>query len=393
MIEEVIMINCSRWLMAVGVAGLVTGSRGETFTLKEADHPLMLECGVLEWEMAPSPLQNLRPPMKAPEGAIEPKIKVYYSPRGAAPMLLLFKSSKEAKSVDRAIFDANGNSDFTDDQVLALDSEKPVDVKWQPKGREAVDYRLYLVKAKQGNNFNVALLPMLWREGTITLAGKPVRALLHSSRLKTLVLDSDGDGKFDFSSRDDQVQLTSTTKIKDTFYKTITGPGEDDLSLEKYTGPLAKLEFTGELVAESSKGEVEVAFHCIEPTTNRTLQPFFYEKKAVANQPIVVPAGEYTISAQIATGGEKSKSIGFRLDKKIVLSPEQVTKIVLDNPKAELVVTQKDRKLTVNRKVIPTGDQGVTYSMGRDKEPLVVDVVDPADQTKVLIGRKNMEYG
>jgi len=390
------MIKGSRLMVVLGVVGFVSASTGGTFTQKEADHKLLLERGILEWDMVSSPLQNLRPLMKTPEGAIEPKFKVYYSAKGMAPMLLLFKSSKESKMVDRVILDENGNKDFTDDPVLTLDSERPLDVKWKTKGGEAADYRIYLVKSKQGTTGNIAFLPMLWREGTVTLEGKTVHALLQNNHMmeKTLLIDRDGDGKFNFNSRDDQVRLASTTKIKDTFYKTITGPGEDDLSLEKYTGPFAKLEFTGELVAESSKGEVEVALYGIEPTTNRTPPSFFSVKTAVTNQPIVIPAGEYTIrNAHIATGGEKSKSIGFRLDKKIVLSPEQVTKIVLDNPKAELAVTQKDRKLTVNRKVISTGDQGVTYSLGRDKEPLVVDVVDPADQNKVLIGRKNMEYG
>lgn len=389
------MIKGSRLMVVLGVVGFVSASTGGTFTQKEADHKQLLERGILEWDMTSGGMQMQRTPVKAPEGLHEAKVKTYFSNKGSNLMILLAKSSKEAKSFDRAIFDANGNKNFSDDPVLTLDPEKPVDIKWQPKGREAVDYRLYLVQAKQGNNFNVALLPMLWREGTITVAGKPVRALLQTNWMqKTLVLDSNGDGKFDFNSRDDQVRLASTTKIKDTFYKIITGPGEDDLSLEKYTGPFGKLEFTGELVAESSKGEVEVALYGIEPTTNRTPPSFFSLKTALTNQPIVVPAGEYTIrNAHIATGGEKSKSIGFRLDKKIVLSPAQVTKIVLDNPKAELAVTQKDRKLTVNRKVISTGDQGVTYSLGRDKEPLVVDVVDPTDQNKVLIGRKNMEYG
>jgi Fe-S cluster assembly iron-binding protein IscA len=81
------------------------------------------------------------------------------------------------------------------------------------------------------------------------------------------------------------------------------------------------------------------------------------------------------------------------MDKKLVLSPDQVTKIVLDKPKMDLSVTQKARTLTVRRVVGSTGTPGITYSMGRDKEPLVVDVVDPADPAKVLIGRKNMEYG
>jgi hypothetical protein len=81
------------------------------------------------------------------------------------------------------------------------------------------------------------------------------------------------------------------------------------------------------------------------------------------------------------------------MNNKLVLSPDHVTKLILDKPKVDLNVTQKGRTLTVNRVVGSAGTPGLIYSLGRDKEPLVVDVVDPADPAKVLIGRKNMEYG
>jgi len=389
------MINRSQWLMMLSIAGLVSVSYGGAFTMKEADHKLLLERGILEWDLASNGLQALRPPIKAPEGVFEPKVKTYYSGNGAAPMLLLAKSSKEAKSVDRVIFDANGNKNFGDDQVLTLDPERPLDVKWKAKGHKAVDYRIYLVAPKKGNSGNVAFLPMLWREGTVTLEGKPVRALLQSNWMqKTLLLDRDGDGKFSFNSRDDQVQLAMYMKINDSFYKTVVGPSEEELSLEPFTGPFGKLELGGELLAAGSQGTVDMMLMSTEVTKNRNAPNFFFVKTALTNQPIVVPAGEYTIrNAHIAQTGDAAKSVGFRMDKKIILSPEQVTKIILDQPKAELAVTQKDRKLTVNRKVVSTNDQGITYSLGRDKEPLVVDVVDPSDPAKVLIGRKNMEYG
>jgi hypothetical protein len=378
--------------MALSIAGLVSTSYGESFTLKEADHKMLLERGIFEWDMSSMPLQSLRPPMKAPEGAIDPKFKAFYSSRGQSPMLLLFKSSKEAKAYDKVIFDENMNRDFTDDPVLTLDPEKPIDVKVKSKGREPVDYRIYQVK-RPGSMGNIAFLPMLWREGSVTLDGKPVRAVLQSNWMqKTLLLDSDGDGKFNLNSREDQIPLSTYMKIKDSFYKAVPGATEDDFSLEPFTGPFGKLEFTGELVPAGSQSTVDLVLTSTEATTSKSIPNFFYVKSSLTNQPIRIPAGEYTIrNGHIADTGEKGKSIGFRMDKKIVLSPEQVTKITLNQPKAELVVTQTGRKLTVNRKII--GDNGITYSVGRDKEPLVVDVVDPSDQAKVLIGRKNMEYG
>jgi hypothetical protein len=83
-------------------------------------------------------------------------------------MILLSKSSADARMIDRAVFDANGNADFTDDPILTLNPKKTINVKYQPDEREAVDCRLYLVKSKQSGQWDVTLPPKLWREGTIT---------------------------------------------------------------------------------------------------------------------------------------------------------------------------------------------------------------------------------
>jgi hypothetical protein len=382
-------------LMAFALAGLACTSFGEPFSLKEADHKQLLERGILEWDMASSGLQAVRQPFKVPEGAIEPKMKLFFSGKGPSPTLLLFKSSNEAKQFDRAILDETGNRDFTDDRVLTLDPDKPAVVTFQPQGHAVVDYCIYLVKTKQNNQVNVAVLPKLWREGTITLDEKPVRALLQTSWMqKSIILDRDGDGKFNFNSPEDQFQLSNFVKLNDAFYKAVQGATEDDWSLEPYKGPFGKLELSGELIPKDAKGELLLVLMEISASQSRSRSGSLTLKTALTNQPIVIPAGEYMVrQGTIPDSNPKSAPISFRMDKKLVLSPEQVTKVVLDKPKMDLSVTQKGRTLTVRRVVGSTGTPGITYSLGRDKEPLVVDVVDPSDPAKVLIGRKNMEYG
>jgi len=382
-------------LIAFTFAGLVCTSFSEPFTLKEADHKQLLERGILEWDMVSSGLQPVRTSFKVPEGVIEPKMKLFFSGRGSSPMFLLFKSSKESKEYDRAILDETGNKDFTDDPVLTLDPDKPMAVTWKPKGREAVDYSIYLVRTKQKNQGNVAVLPKLWREGTLTLDGKPIRALLQNSWMqKSIILDRDGDGKFNFNSPDDQFQLSNFVKLNNAFYKAVQGATEDDWSLEPYTGPFGKLEFSGELVPSGAPGDVMLMLTEVTTNQTRSRAGSLTVKSSLAKQPIVIPAGEYMVrQATLSDASAKTPPISFRMTKKLVLSPDQVTKIVLDKPKMDLTVTQKGRTLTVRRVVGSTGTPGITYSLGRDKEPLVVDVVDPTDPTKVLIGRKNMEYG
>jgi len=382
-------------LLAFALAGLACTSFAEPFALKEADHKQLLERGILEWDMVSSGLQPVRTSFKVPEGVIEPKLKLYFSGKGPAPALLLFKSSKEAKGYDRAILDEEGNKDFTDDRVLTLESDKPAVVTFQPKGHEVVDYCIYLVKAKQNNQGNVAVLPKLWREGTLTLDGKPIRALLqHSWMQKSIILDRDDDGKFNFNSPDDQFQLANFVKLNDAFYKAVQGATEDEWSLEPYKGPFGKLAFSGELVPPGAPGDILLMLTEVSASQTRSRAGSLTVKTALTNQPIVIPAGEYMVrQATLSDGSSKAAPVSFRMDKKLVLSPDQVTKIVLDKPKMDLSVTQKGRTLTVRRIVGSTGTPGITYSVGRDKEPLVVDVVDTADPAKVLIGRKNMEYG
>ncbi len=382
-------------LMAFALAGLACTSFSEPFTLKEADHKQLLERGILEWGMASSGLQTVRAPFKVPEAAIEPKIKLFFSGKGPSPTLLLFKSSNDAKMYDRAILDETGNSDFTDDRVLTLDPDKPAVVTFQPQGQEIADYCIYLVKSKQNNQGNVAVLPKLWREGTITLDGKPVRALLQDSWMqKSIILDRDGDGKFNFNSPDDQLQLSTFVKLNNSFYKTVQGATENEWSLEPFTGPFGKLELSGEMVPKDAQGEVLLVLTEAAATPNRSRAGSMTIKAALTNQPFAIPAGEYTIRHGILPGDNpKAAPLTFRMNNQIVLSPDRVTKLVLDKPKLDLSVTQKGRTLTVRRVIGSSGTPGITYSLGRDKEPLVVDVVDPADPAKVLIGRKNMEYG
>jgi hypothetical protein len=394
--EGMIMKNQFWSWVGLGIAGLVCTSFGEPFTLKEADHKQLLERGICEWDMVSSGLQPVRSSAKTPEGLIEPKIKsFFFADRSVPPQLLLFKSSAESKVYDRAILDGTGDGDFTDDPVLTLDPDKPVDVTWKPIGRKPVDYSIYLVKPRQPNQGNVAVLPKLWREGTITIEGKPIRALLQSSWMQnTLILDRDGDGKFNFNVPEDQLQLSTFVKINSTFYKTVQGATEDDWSLEPFKGPFGKLELSGEMVPQDAQGEVLLVLTEAGANQPRSRSSSFIVKVALTNQPTVIPAGEYMIRhANLQDNNPNAQPISFRMDKKLVLSPDQVTKLVLNKPKADISVTQKARTLTVRRVISSTGTPGITYSLGRDKEPLVVDVVDPADPAKVLIGRKNMEYG
>jgi hypothetical protein len=163
---------------------------------------------------------------------------------------------------------------------------------------------------------------------------------------------------------------------------------------ETVAGLLGKLQLEGELVVARSQSVVEMTLTSTEAPKNGGRPNTFFVKTALTNQPIVVPAGEYTIcSASISQSEKTGTSIGFRMDKKFVVSPEQVTKLILDLPEAVLAVNQKGRQLAVQRQIISSSTPGITYLLALDQEPLVVDAVDSSDPSKVLIGRKPLDYG
>ena len=396
------MGNYTKTMMAVSIAGLVLTSYGGEFTLKKADHDMLLKRRMLAWEMSASGLQDIRPQakLKVPEGMIEPKLKYFYSSTGRPIQLLVFKSSKDTKTFDRVIVDQAGNNDFTDDPVLTFGADLPVDVKLQLKGRDAADYRIYLVSTpnRGASSCDVALLPALWREGTVTFAGKPVRAVMQNMwSQRSLVIDSDGDGQLNPQPRD-WIQVATYVKINNAFYKTVLGASDNDLDFEPFNGPFGKLELTGEMVPQGNNGMVALMLGDSGGTEKGKLTYDFTVQTALTNQPIVIPAGEYGIrNGYVIDQGKNGKYVSFNVENKVVIRPDQVTTLNLGQPKADLSIIQQGRKLTVNRAMVFAGNPAVTYSMApegesRDKA-LTVDVVDAADPAKIIVARTNMEYG
>ena len=397
------MSNYSKMIM-VSIAGLVLASYGGEFTLKKADHDLLLKRRMLAWEMSASSLQDIiiRPQanLKLPDGLIEPKLKYFYSSMGAPLQILVYKSSKESKTFDRVIVDQAANRDFTDDPVLTFGPELPVDVKWQPKGREAADYRIFLVNTpKMGSGWDVAFLPMLWREGAITLAGKPVRAVMQKAwSQRTLIIDCDGDGQlsFDRQSRSEWFQVTTYMSINNSFYKTVLGTSDNDLDLAPFNGPFGKLELTGEMVPKGNDAMVSLVLGKPAGAEKQRIASDYIAQTALTNQPIVVPAGEYAIPhGYVIEQGKDGKYIDFSVADRVVVQPDRVTTLNLGTAKEDLTVVQRERILTINRVKSFTGVSVITYGVvpGEPRVALSVDVVDASDPAKVIVGRTNMEYG
>lgn len=397
------MFNDRKTMTALSIAGLVLTSYGGEFTLKKADHEMLLKRGMGAWEMGASSLQDVLPQsmVKVPDGVVEPKWRSFVPIPGTPIPLLVYKSSADAKTFDRVIVDQADNKDFTDDPVLTFGTNLPVNVTLKLNGRDTADYRIYLVSPPVDaprRGWDVALLPVLWREGTVTLEGKPVRAMMARGWEKRILLfDSDGDGPINYQSKY-WFEVTTYVKIDNTFYKTVLGPSVNDLDFEPFNGPFGKLSLTGDMAPQGNKGRISLELRGSTGAEKKRFHSDLIVQTALTNQPIVIPAGKYGISDGYAIAqGPNGKHVNFTVENNLVIRPDQVTLLNLGKPKPDLVVVQEERTLSINRVMVFVGNPVVTYSMAPEGEsedtPPTIDVVDATDPAKIIVARTSMEYG
>jgi hypothetical protein len=215
---------------------------------------------------------------------------------------------------------------------------------------------------------------------------------------RTLIIDCDGDGqlKLDQESSSECFQVTTYMRINNAFYKTVLGTSDNDLDLAPFSGPFGKLELIGALVPRGNDVLVSLVLGKPAGGEKQRIASDFIAQAAITNQPIVVPAGEYSIPYGYVIGqGKDSKHINFSVANRVVVQPDRVTTLNLGTDKDDITVVQRERMLTINRVKSCTGIPVTTYGSvpGEAREALTVDVVDAADPTKVIVGRKNMEYG
>jgi len=397
------MMGGPKTILVICIAALVvTGYCGE-FTLKKADHEMLLKRGMLAWEMGSGSLQDVLPQsmLKVPDGVVEPKWISFVPIPGKPIPLLVYKSSADAKTFDRVIVDHADNKDFTDDPVLTFGTNLPVNVTLKLNGRDTADYRIYLVSPPVDvprRGWDVALLPVLWREGTVTLEGKPVRAMMQRGWGKRILLfDCDEDGPLNYQSKY-CFEVSTYVRIDNTFYKTILGPSVNDLDFEPFNGPFGKLSLTGDMAPQGSKGRISLELCGSEGTEKKRFSTDFFVQAALTNQPILIPAGKYGISRGYAIAqGPNRKHVNFTVENNLVIRPDQLTLLNLGKPKPDIIVVQEERTLSVSRAMVFAGNPTVTYSMAPEGEsedtPTTVDVVDAADPTKIIVTGTNMGNG
>jgi hypothetical protein len=391
----------SRKPIIAGACLLAMFCAGRDFKEKKIDHDLLLKQEVYTIDPVLSPLKELSKKLakQLPAELVEPKQVIFYAADQVVTMVL-YKSGADAKTFDRLIVAPSKLvRNLAQVPVLKLDANLSADVKLpSPKGGEE-EYRLYVVKTPKSDcGWNVALLPVTCTEGTVTLEGKPVRALLRKySEEKYLIIDLDSNGTFEAKEVQEPCPVTSIINIKDGFYTPVTGKEDSDLDLTPYQGPFGEVSMTGDLFPKERPLFLRMVMMNPQSVAGDQPPQGFILNRVLTNQTVSfkVPAGTYEIFKGVLTAGNDKNETVFSVEP-VDFLPAKPVVLTLNKPVTELHVSQKGRVLGVQRIIKYTSTPKITYSSvagDSDLQPLTVDVVNAADPQKVLIGKKNMEYG
>ena len=390
------MLTYSSYVATIALFGLAFASYGDEFKSKKVDHDLLLKHKIYAWNMAMFSLQDTNKQKwikELPAGAVRPKAKLFFTGQRTFTSVLVYKSSSAVKVYDRVMIDLTGKGNFTNTPVLKLDSKGSAAVTIKV-GNEMQDYRLFLINM-DWLEWDVALLPEYWVEGTVMLKNKPVRAVLkHVGPPKYLLIDTDGDGTFSINEMKESYLVTTYMNIGNDYYKVITGKSENDFDLEPFHGPFGQLILTGESVFHGSNVVASLKFADLQALEKRPWGLDFMIQTVYTSQVFRLPAGTYgtcTGYLQEYCGTFMSFNV-----EHITLPVHGCTTLTLGRPEPDLLITQEKRRLNIQRIFTYMGETKITYSVTESVasiKPLAVDVVDAGDPDKVLIGRTNMGYG
>jgi hypothetical protein len=391
----------SRQLIISSACLLALFCSGGDFKKKKIDHDSLLKQEVYALDPIFSPLKDLskKSVKQLPGELVEPKEIIFYTVDQVVTVVM-YKSGADAKTFDRVIVaPSTPVRSLAQAPVLKLDANLSADVKLpSPKGGEE-EYRVYVVKTPKSDcGWNVALLPVTCTEGTVTLEGKPVRALVRTySEEKGLIIDLDGNGTFEAKEVQEPYPVMSYISIKDRFYKPVIGKEDSDFDLIPYEGPFGELSITGGLLPKERPLLLRMIIVNRQSPDRDPLLEGFLMNRTLTDQAVSfkVPAGKHEICQGALTGTNEKNEIVFRVEPADFL-PDKPVVLTLDKPKTEVQVSQKGRKLGVQRVLKHASTPKITYSSvagDSDNQPLTVDVVDAADPQKVLVAKKKMEYG
>lgn len=393
------MFNYPQAMMAFSIAGLVLASYGGEFTLKKADHDLLLKKKIYAVDMLSMSLRDVKKSQEDEtiKRLIDPKVALFLDTQRKKVRILVYKSTKEAKTFDHVIVDQN--NDFSDDVAFDLDSNLSADIKIQTQSNEVKEYRVVLVSTPdQGCGWEVALLPVNWMEGSVTLARKPVRAVWMRCYMKRdrLMIDTDGDGAFSSHPNEDIFDVAPYLWINNAFYEVVSGKAENELDLKPFEGPLGQLMLRGEMIPPGTNISQILRFTQKEENSKSKPSLSFIVRWKGANQLIILPAGVYDLwDGYLANQENDRHLVEFSFDD-VTVASHGVTTLSLVKAGMHMEVEQEDRNLRVSRVLTCEGQPSLTYKKvggGEYSLPWVVDVVDAADPAKVIVGRTNMEYG
>jgi hypothetical protein len=292
---------------------------------------------------------------------------------GRKMLSFVIYSSTGSLKPNTIIIDANQNLNLTDDEVIMFpDGEKLKSVSLTMDDGRKAKYKLRLFQIGSGS---FRLIPGEWYRGSIDLGGKMYDAVLldvnlnglETTALDMLLIDENGNGKFEFNTKNYEFEGYAPLAETVAFLGGIW-----DLTLDA-TAPSV-------LLRRSSKpcGAIRLAV----PDKLKECSVFGYLKKDNMKMPLYFSASRPSVTMHVLAGDYIK--LGFWLtddknDKRtlVMLECAEGTRIEADKTHIlklsnlggmQVVVEQRGRYLTVSKEMTAQGDLSLSSFMTWDKK-------------------------
>lgn len=271
-------------------------------------------------------------------------------------IFVAFSSDEKKIQLDTIIFDLNNDKDLTNDEKFSdFKSGEFKNITLNLSNGRKFDSKMLLM------DWGIQAQALEWYKGDITVDGKKISAAILdgdgkgislANRRDTLLLDLDGNGKFDADIKTydlkEMTMLQDMILIRGKLYSLKLDESKPDITVESYSGDQGKLAFELKFPKEID------TFHLFGYLTKDNSYNII---SASQNDfPIALPAGDNNFTMVILNVTDKSNQnfmIQFSFTKPIIIKKNETTTMPIGDFKPlEIIVNQKGNQLSVTKSLV-----------------------------------------
>ena len=290
------------------------------------------------------------------EGVMNPKYGTLDIDKDNSVAFVAYSSDEKQIQPDTIIFDLNNDKNLTNDEKFTgFKSGEFKNISLNLSNGRKFDSKMLLM------DWGIQVQPLEWYKGDITVDGKKISAVIIdgdgkgislANRRDTLLLDLDGNGKFDVDIKTydlkEMAMLQDMILLKGKLYSLKLDESKPDITVESYSGDQGKLAFELKFPKEIDK------FHLsgyLSKDNNYNII------SASQNDfPIALPAGDNNFMMVMLNVTDKSNQnfmIQFSFTKPVIIKKNETTTIPIGDFKPmEVIVNQKGNQLSVSKSLV-----------------------------------------